>query len=308
MAFDPKRSATAGRFVVEIDGRHCAYVKECSGGEAEADVGTHDHGPMNMQTKQMTNFKFTPFKCKLGIAQGGAMNDWIKASFARAYATKSGAIIAGDFNYKATHRIDFVNALVTTVTVPALDGASTDTGYIDVEWEAENVHHSPAGGEAIAGDYGTKQKQWTPSMFKFDLAGLTDACKRVSKIDSFSWKQKVAKDMIGAQRIMTVHPAAVTVPDIKLTLSAADFEPWRAWAQAWFQDGKCTHEFHKDGTITFLSPDMATEIGTIELKQCGLKKVTAPPLKANSEEIARVTVELFVEEMVFNMSGGSIDA
>jgi len=308
MAFDPKRSATAGRFVVEIDGRHCAYVKECSGGEAEADVGTHDHGPLNMQTKQMTNFKFTPFKCKLGIAQGGAMNDWIKASFARAYATKSGAIIAGDFNYKATHRIDFVNALVTTVTVPALDGSSKETGYIDVEWEAENVHHSPGGGEPIAGDYGTKQKQWTPSMFKFDLAGLTDACKRVSKIDSFSWKQKVAKDMIGAQRIMTVHPAAVTVPDIKLTLSAADFEPWRAWAQAWFQDGKCTHEFHKDGTITFLSPDMATEIGTIELKQCGLKKVTAPPLKANSEEIARVTVELFVEEMVFNMSGGSIDA
>ncbi len=302
MAFDPKRSATAGRFVLELDGHHCAYIKEMSGGEAEADVGTIDHGPLNMQTKQMTNFKFTPFKCKMGVAQGGALNDWIKASFDRAYATKSGAIIAGDFNYKATHRIDFVNALITTVTCPTLDGAGKEPAFIDVEWEAENVLHTPGGGQPIKGDYGVKQKQWTPSMFRFDLAGLTDACKRVSKIDSFSWKQKLATDNIGAQRIMTKHPAAVTVPDIKVTLSAADFEPWRAWAQAWFQDGKCTHEFHKDGTIEFLSPDMGTVIGTIELKQCGLKKVTAPPLKANSEEISRVTVELFVEEMRFNMS------
>src|SRR5262249_42714380 len=156
-----------------LDGYHCAYIKEISGGEAEADVATHDHGPMNMQTKQMANFKFAPFKAKVGIAQGGAMNDWITASFNRDYATKSGAVIAGDFNYKATHRIDFINALITTVTIPTLDGSAKDAAYIDVEWECENVLHTPGHGEDIKGDYGVKQKQWTPSMFKFDLAGMT---------------------------------------------------------------------------------------------------------------------------------------
>jgi hypothetical protein len=307
MAFDPKRSATTGRFALELDGYHCAYIKSISGGDAVADVAVHEHGPMNMQTKQMANFKFEPFKAKVGIAQAGAMNDWIRASFDRQFATKSGAIIAGDFNYKATHRIDFVNALITSVAIPALDGASKEAGYIDVEWDAENVLHTPGKGEDIKGDYGTKQKQWTPSMFKFDLAGLTDACKRVSKIDSFTWKQAVVTDQIGAQRIMTKHPAKITVPDIKITLSAADFEPWRTWSEAWFQGGKCLASDHKDGTITFLSPDMATEIGHIELKQCGLKKVTAPQYEGNKEQIASVTVELFVEEMHFVMAGSSID-
>jgi phage tail-like protein len=307
MAFDKTRSATAGRFALELEGYHAAFVKEISGGEAEADVATMDLGPMNMQAKMQSNFKFTPFKCKLGVAQGGVMNEWIKASFARNYATKSGAIIAGDFNYKATHRVDFINALVTSFTCPTLDGASKEAANFDIEWEAENVLHTPGGGEDIKGDYGIKQKQWTPACFKFDLAGLTDACKRVSKIDSWSWKQKVAKDMIGAQRLPTLHPAAVTVPDLKLTVSAADFEPWRQWAQAWFQDGKCTHDFFKDGVITFMSPDMATEIGHIELKGCGLKKVTAPPLKANDEQIARATIELFIEEMKFEMSAGAIE-
>jgi phage tail-like protein len=307
MPFDPKRSATAGRFALELDGYHCAYIKEISGGEAEADIGTHDHGPTNMQTKQMTNFKFTPFKAKVGVAQGGAMMDWIRASFDRQYATKSGAIIAGDFNYKATHRIDFMNALITTVTCPTLDGSSKENAYFDIEWEAEDIRHTVGGGEDIKGDYGIKQKTWLPSMFKFDLAGLTDACRRIAKIDSFSWKQTVTTDSVGMHRIHTKHPAKVTVPEIKLTLSAADYEPWRQWAQAWFHDGKCTHEYHKDGVITFLSPDMATEIGHIELKQCGLKKVTAPPMKANSEEVASVVVELYVEELVFNMTGNQLD-
>jgi tail tube protein gp19 len=307
MAFDAKRSATTGRFALELDGYHCAYIKSISGGDAEADIATHDHGPLNMQTKQMANFKFNPFKAKVGIAQGGAMNDWIKASFDKQYATKSGAIIAGDFNYKATHRVDFINALITSVGIPALDGSSKEASYIDVEWDCENVLHTPGKGEDIKGDYGVNQKKWSSSMFKFDLAGLTDACKRVSKIDAFTWKQAVVTDQIGAQRIMTKHPAKITVPDIKITLSAADFEPWRQWSQAWFQDGKCLASDHKDGTITFLSPDMATEIGHIELKQCGLKKVTAPSLEANKEEVSRIVVELFVEEMKFVMGGSSID-
>jgi hypothetical protein len=307
MAFDPKRSATLGRFVLELDGAHCAYIKSIQGGEYEADIATLDHGPLNMQTKHMANFKIADFKAKVGIAQTGAMYKWIQQSFRKEYATKSGAVIAGDFNYKATHRVDFINALITEVTVPACDGSSKEAAFMDVSWSAEDVRHTPGKGEDIKGDYGLKQKTWVPSMFKFDLAGLTDACKRVSKIDSFTWKQAVVTDQIGAQRIMTKHPAKITVPDIKITLSAADFEPWRTWSEAWFQGGKCLASDHKDGTITFLSPDMATEIGHIELKQCGLKKVTAPQYEGNKEQIASVTVELFVEEMHFVMAGSSID-
>jgi hypothetical protein len=302
MAFDPKRSATLGRFVLELEGAHCAGLKSIQGGEYEADVATLDHGPLNMQTKHMANFKIADFKAKMGIAQTGAMYKWIQQSFRKDYATKSGAVIAGDFNYKATHRVDFINALITEVTVPACDGSSKEAAYMDVSWAAEDVRHTPGGGVDIKADYGTKQKTWVPSMFKFELAGLEDACKRVSKIDSFTWKQSVTMDQIGAMRIPTKHPAKVTVPEVKLTISAADHEPWRQWAEDWFLNGKCLAGDHKNGAITFLSPDMKTDIGRIELKQCGLKKVSNAPLEANKEEINRFTVELYVEEMDFVMT------
>jgi hypothetical protein len=301
MAFDPKRSATSGRFVLEVQGSRVAYLKQFDGLAYEADIGTHDHGPLNMQTKHMTNYKYTPAKATIGLAMGKEMYTWIRQSFARDYAVKDGAFIAGDFNYKATHRLDFYGALITSVGVPKLDGASKDPGYLEVEFEAENVVHSKANGEDIRGDYGVKNKAWLPSMFAFELAGLEDASKRVATIDAFTWKQTVVPDQIGSQRIFTKHPAKITVPDLKLSISAADSEPWRAWAEDWFLRGKSLAGDHKDGSIRFLAPDMKQEIGRIDLKTVGLKKFADDPHTANAEKIKRINVELYVEEMEFHM-------
>ncbi|MEW6736348.1 MAG: hypothetical protein AB1489_33965 [Acidobacteriota bacterium] len=38
-----------------------------------------------------------------------------------------------------TSRSAFVDALITEVTVPKLDGSSKDAAYFDLEWEAETV-------------------------------------------------------------------------------------------------------------------------------------------------------------------------
>jgi len=284
---------------MELDGKHCAGLKKVDGLAYEADIGTMDHGPINMQTKHMTNFKYTPAKITMGFAQAGVLWEWIRASFRRDYATKSGAFIAGDFNYKATHRIDFMNALITEVTLPKLDGSSKEPAFVEVSFEAEDARHTKAGGEDIKGDYGVKQKAFLPSCFRFDLAGLTDACKRVATIDAITWKQSVVADQIGAPRILNKHPCKVTVGDCKLSISSADHEPWRQWAEAWFINGKSLQEHHKDGSITFLAPDMSTEIGTLQLKGCGLKKFSDEPFEANSEKVKRFNVELYIEELDF---------
>jgi len=302
MAFDAKRSATAGRFVCEIDGKSAAYCKEVSGGDPEADIATHDLGPDNVQMKQVANIKYGPFKAKFGIAQGGPMNEWIKQSFAKDSLYKDGSITAADYDYNATHRIDFTKALITSVTIPTLDGGGKDAAYMDIEWEAQEIKHSPGSGK-LKGDLSTKQKNWTPSLFSFSLSGLEDACKRVAKIESFSWKQGVTRDMYGSARMGTLHATKVTVPELKVSFSGADAKPWIDWAKAWFEDGNTGSEKHKTGAINFLSPDMKTQIGIIELDGVGLKKLTSPTYGANKEEIARYTAELYVEHMKFNMSG-----
>src|SRR5262245_61789931 len=141
------RSFTSGRFSLDVAGYNVGYLKKFSGMAIEGDLITNDLGPDNVQKKNIGNFKWTAGKATVGMGMGKGMYDWIKASFDKSYFPNHGAVISGDFNYKAQSRLDFKDALITSVTVPALDGASKDALYFDVEFEPEKVEWSKGGGE-----------------------------------------------------------------------------------------------------------------------------------------------------------------
>ena len=108
------------------------------------------------------------------------------------------------------------------------------------------------------------------------------------------------KDEVGQFREATRHPAKVEVPNLKVTISQADIEPWQEWHKSFVIDGKCADEDELSGSITFLAPDLVTELATIELVHVGVMSLEAGGGEANKEEVARFTVELYVEEMKFN--------
>jgi hypothetical protein len=300
MAMAEQRSHTAGRFALEIGGYNVGFLKKFSGLSMEADVVTHDLGPDNVQKKGVSTIKWTPGKATIGIGMGKAMYDWIKLSFDKAYEPRSGAFISGDFNYKAQSRLDFYDALITSVTVPKLDGSSKDAAYFDVEFDAERVRWSKAGGEDIRAQVGPKQKAWLCSNFRVEIGDLP--CNRVASVDSFTWKCSVAQDQVGIFREATKHPAKVTVPDIKLSISQADYQPWAEAARKWFVAGEHKEENEMTGRIVFLDPNMKDELGEITLLNVGFKKFSKDDFEANSEKIARFSVELYVEKMEFKIN------
>jgi hypothetical protein len=295
-----ERSYTGGRFALDIDGFNVGYMKKFSGLALEGDVVSNDLGPDNRQKKTVANWKWTPGKATIGIGMGKTMYDWMKAAFDKGYITKDGALTSADFNYKAQSVLDFKRALITEVTVPKLDGSSKDAAYFDIGFEAEEVRWLKGGGEDIRGKIGPKQKQWLCSNFKVEIGGLP--CTRVATVDSFTWKCAVATDMIGTLVENSKHPAKVTVPDLKLGISMADHQAWADAAKKWFVDGIRTEDKDEmSGSITFMGPDMKTELGRIDLENVGFKKFSEEDREANTEKIARFNVELYVEKMTFTL-------
>jgi phage tail-like protein len=295
-----QRTYTGGRFALDINGENAGYLKKFSGLAMEADVITHDLGPDNIQKKHVGPVKWTPGKATIGIGMGSEIYSWIKAAFDKGYVTKSGALTAADFNYKAQSVMTFTNALITSLTVPKLDGSSKDAAYFDVEFDAEQVRWSKGGGEDIRGKVGPKQKAWLCSNFRLELGGLP--CNRVASIDSFTWKCSIATDSIGTVREYTKHPAKVTVPDLKVSVSMADYDAWQKAASKWFISGECLEENEMQGRIVFLNPNMKDEIGEIELQNCGFKKFSKDDSEANSEKVARFNAEFYVEKMIFKLN------
>lgn len=294
------RGYTAGRFALDIDGVNVGYLKKFSGLHMEGDIVTNDLGPDNVQMKHMSNMKWTPAKATIGIGMGKSMYDWIQAAFDKGYITKNGSFTSADFNYKAQSRLDFMNALITSVTVPKLDGSSKESAYFDLEFEAEQVRWAKAGGEDIRGKIGPKQKAWLCSNFRIEISGLP--CERIASVDAFTWKCAVAPDQIGIFRESTKHPAKVTVPDLKFTISNADHDAWSKVAKKWFIDGQHKDEHHHNGRIVFLDPNMKDELGEITLDGVGFKKFGQEDAEANSEKIKRFTVEMYVEKMRFKIN------
>ncbi|MEO6774976.1 MAG: phage tail protein [Kofleriaceae bacterium] len=295
-----QRSHTAGRFMLQIADYDVGFLKKFSGMAMEADIVSNDLGPANVQKKHVSNIKWTPGKATVGIGMGKGMYDWIQAAFDRNYITKDGAFTSADFNYKAMSRLEFQRALVTSVTVPKLDGSSKDAAYFDVEFDAEQVRWHQASGEDIKGKIGAKQKAWLCSNFRVEIGNLP--CSRVATVDSFTWKCSVAADQVGIFREPTKHPAKVTVPEIKLTISHADHDAWAQAAKKWFVDGHHLESDEMNGRIVFLDPNMHDELGEVELLNVGFKKFSDEDSEANSEKIKRFSVELYVEQMKFKIN------
>ena len=140
------------------------------------------------------------------------------------------------------------------------------------------------------------------SNFRVELGdGKLLPTSRVASVDSFTWKCAIASDHIGIHREPTKHPAKVTVPDLKLSISMADHQPWADAAKKWFVDGMHEEGDETGGSIVFLGPDMKKELGSITLERVGFKKFSKDDLEANSEKIARFSVELYVEKMEFKI-------
>jgi hypothetical protein len=225
---------------------------------------------------------------------GKEMYTIIQRAFEAQQEPFDGALLIADFNYKIQSSLNFAGAIVTSVTFPKMDGTSKDSAYFDLEWEAETVRWLRGDNSDIRRPIAPAQKAWLSSNFRFEMGGLP--CNRVATIDSFTWKCAVVRDPIGEP---TKRPATVTIPNIKVEVSMADYDAWFQAAKKWFIDGDHEAKDEMPGAIIFLAPDMKTEIGRVTLKNCGFAKFTHGTFEANSEKAARFSCEFYVEEMEF---------
>ena len=294
-----KRSHTNGRFYLEVGKQRVQYLKKFDGLSMEADITANDLGPDNFQAKHVSNIKWTPGKATVGAGMGKGMYDWIKASFKKGQFPQDGTLVAADFDSKAQTHQDFYGAIITSVGFPKLDGASKDAIYLDVEFDPERVEWKPGDQSVISATGGSKQKAWLCSNFSFKMGDLP--CARVATVDAMTWKCAVVQDQIGIHREPTKHAAKVVTPDIKISVSMADFDPWAKAAKKWFIDGEHLAGNEMQGAITLLGPDMKKVVGTIELHNCGFKKMSMDPHEANGEKIARFNVEFYCEGMDLGM-------
>jgi T4-like virus tail tube protein gp19 len=225
-----------------LDGKEAGFVKSVDGGAVTAEVINEPSGPSFFVKKHIAAPKYEEFMLQFGLSMNKAIYDWIAASWKGDSSRKSGSIAACDYQYVVKSEREFLNALLTEVTIPAMDGGSKDAGYLNVRVKPESVRFKKGSGQKIGQGAKPEQKVWLPSNFRLEIPGLD--CKFVTKIDSFTVKQTFASG-IGVGRDFEVQPGKLEFPNLSITLSEAHAQSWIDWHNDFVIMGKNSEENEK---------------------------------------------------------------
>jgi hypothetical protein len=276
------RSYTAGRFALEIDGVNTGLVAGVDGGVPEGNVVVEDQQPGSLvQLKHLSGVKYEDFTVQVGSAMGKPMYDWIKQSFDKGYVRKGGAILAGDFNYKEKSRHTMSQMSISEITIPALDAASKEAGYLAVNISAPKVTTAQPTGQDIRGQLGSKQKAWLCSNFVFVVGGMDTS--RVASIDSFTWKCSIAAD----------GSVLMDVSDIGVTFPHSSLSSWQDWYRSMISSNG---EDERDGALTLVGP--GGQACTFEFSSLGLYRLLPTVNK-------RVKAEMYCERASWDLKAGT---
>ncbi len=286
------RSYVAGRFALLLDRDPTASVlKSVDGGAIKAEVVTILAEPVNK--KALAQLKYEDFTMQMGLSMAKPLYEWIKASFDLKPARKSGAVVAADFNYKEMSRRDFTNALITEISFPKLDGASKDAAHLTVKFAPEQLTFVKGSGKDVDVGVSAKQKKFLPSNFRLTIDGLD--CKKVSKVEAFTIKQGIIRDVKGL-----LVPGKIEYPNLKVTLSQTGSETWYDWFDDFVIKGNNGDDKEKKGSLEFLAPDLKSTLLTLNFSNLGIYCLLPDTAEANSDNISRLTAEIYCEMMTMD--------
>lgn len=289
----------ADHFILYLDGGP-TVLKRFEGGNVRGTVAAAGTGPGDLPAKNISALKFEPVVIQTGISMGKSLHEWIIATLDQTNVRKSGYIVAGNAECKATAFRYFRDALITEITIPDLDATCEDKAFLVIKFNPEEITYKDGDKSVLAGVINTRNKQWLCSNFRMRLGDLP--CKHVSKIDAFTIKQVIVPETTGDFRVSGREVAKLEIPNLKVTFSAADSEPWAAWFDEFVVKGRNSKDRELSGVIEFLDPGGTEVLGSIDLRQVGIFSLSVEKSgeasgEAHTAGVSHYVAELYAEKM-----------
>ena len=301
-AVDP-RAYSSGTIALELDGQFVDFLKSADGGFPKGDVTVTQVGQSPFPLKHLASIKYQDIAIQCDPVMPKPLFDWIAAELNGSPVRKNGAIITADFNRVERSRLQFSNALITEIGLPACDAASKDAGLLTVKFAPEFAAPLAGKGGNVVGAVASKQQRsWTPNNFRIRIQGLEDACKYVNKIEALVFKQSIVQDQVGTARNYN-EPARKEFPNLVLFLSESQAGPFYAWFEDFVVKGNNSQDRERQGVLELLTPDLKEVLLTINFSNLGIFSFTPDKQMAGGDAIRRVKVEMYCEHMTLAQGG-----
>jgi hypothetical protein len=294
------RPPATSRFLLTLDGQS-ALLHDVDGGNVKASVVTVDMGTQQPLRKQISTLNYEPFTIAVDLAMGKPLAEWINATLDLSPTRKSGTVVSATVDYRAKSYRHFRNALIEEITIPSMNASSRQPAFFTIKFKPEEITYAK-GNNAIQNVVSVRQKTWLCSNFRLRIGDLP--CSRVSKVDSFTIRQSVSAQALGNVHDGGSDRTTVEFPNLKVTFSAVDLDPWHDWFTDFVILGNNGPEKAVRGALEFLAPSVTDVLGAVELSQVGIFALYPEKSTAGADAVAHFAAELYVEKMTMNINTG----
>jgi phage tail-like protein len=297
------RSYATQKFALELDGAFAGWLASTEGGSAVGEVVTYRSGNDDVERKQIGSVRYEDVTISCGAGMSKHFYEWIRDTLERQPKRKDGAIVAADLNLRERSRLEFQNALISELGMPALDAASKDAARMTLKFSPEITRSKKGSGSVLKYEAGTKGFKWSPSGFRLQIDGLDDATSRVSKIEALTIKQKLQEYRPGETRDPVKLPSGVEFPNLAVTLSEAHADGFYAWHQDFVIEGNSGQGDEKGGTLEY-QDRRGQPLFTLTFQNLGVFKVAPGGTEANRDGVRRIKAEMYCEQISFSVGPG----
>lgn len=291
-----ERAYAAAHFALSLDNNEdCGVIRSIEGGGVKVDATSYRYGFGHETWRGLGKPKFEAIKLQVGMALAEPFYDWISKFFTGKTVRKNGAIIAADFKYKERARREFTNAIISEITLPALNAADKNAAYMGVSIAPEKIVFTKGSGGQLGPAKGMDaQKLWTSANFRFTIDGFDDACRRVTKVDAATVKMNVIEHHVGGHLEPYKFGSRIDYPNLTFTVPEVDVQPLVDNTQAFWNERKRPANF--TGSIEYLDNSLAV-LATLKFNGANIVSIAPDRSDATTEEIKMVKVELYTEGM-----------
>ena len=284
-------------FAFLVDGSEgLAGVKSVVGGNVRGQVRRDASVPGLRPRKRVETLTYEPFAVQVGLDGTGGLLKWLSDSLEHGSVLKGGEVHTTDDEYRSLTVRQFFSGVIREAEIPACDANSEEVNHISLKIEPQGLRLQVGRREKL--EVAEEKKPWIAANFRVGVDGLPS--QRVLKVDPLVWKQSSpVQSRSVAPEIDSPGNAVVDVPNVRMTISMSDVDPWLNWVNEFLMSGNVGVPQERTGQIDLLAPDQQEVLAQVDLLGLGPVSLDVGELSASPEAQYKFTVEMYCQDMRF---------
>ena len=271
-----KRAAEGNKYAVEIGGAFAGWLSDVSGATACGAMETGPSGRVRSRRDEIV--------CACWPAMPRPFFEWIARSFADPIAGADGSIALVDPGGDLLSQMLFDEAVVTGLTVPAIDKVTRDAAKLGFKFSPGRVRQSYRRGQRVAPAAQAERAPPPPLDHRLEIDGLAEECSFIARFEALTIVQSIAA--LPGEHLRRAGPPVAT--PLKVVLPESKARGFVQWAER-APRGAATQ---RTATLTLGAPEVGFSVVLHNLR---LVKLTYEDTTLDGDGPARLKRDVKVE-------------